>query len=613
MTAPRYGIQFHPCGQIYYFTSPDAPLSLGTPVVVDTGHGENLGRIIKIVGGQLAAPAPETDEAGEAEDFADFGQSAGVVEVAGISEENEPGGDIGTASVAGGVSVGVDSETGENGENADEPDESGEPGEGASMAEDSGGGLDEVSRNGESDSESDGQELSAVLSAALDPDSPNLAAIKRVAGPRDLERAEQNEAFAAKAGKYCTQCAGEHRLDMKLVHTEVSLDGGKIIFFFTAPGRIDFRELVKALARNFHARIELRQIGVRHETQLVGATGNCGMVCCCRRYMRKFAPVTIKMAKEQGLFLNPVKISGTCGRLLCCLSFEQHNYEEFHGRCPKLGKKYETNKGVFKVLRASLFRNSLTLLPEMGDELEVTLEEWAALEPVRYDASRRQRSERAAERRDEGETGEGADADAQRNDARQEDAPVSGDRGEERRGGRERGRSRPDAETREDGASSERGVRRREGRRDSREEGRDDRDGREGRRENRPEGRQDGRRDGRRDGRPDGRASERSDGRRDERPYSGGETRQDGRPDEHRDERRDERRENSGAESRPAGGESVSPSEFVGGTTAPAARTDKVGVEREPVVTAKPDRAVKSGTGLSRFLAAASGDDDDEK
>lgn len=609
--APRYGIQFHPCGQIYYFTSPDAPLSLGTPVVVDTGHGENLGRIIKIVGGQLAAPAPETDEAGETEDFADFAQSSGTVEV---SEKESPD-DIVAAPVESGVSAGEDSEAGgENGESVENAEEPDEPGEGVSLPEagDAAGSLDEVSRNGESDSEPDGQELSAVLSAALDPDSPNLAAIKRVAGPRDLERAEQNEAFAAKAGKYCTQCADEHRLDMKLVHTEVSLDGGKIIFFFTAPGRIDFRELVKALARNFHARIELRQIGVRHETQLVGATGNCGMVCCCRRYMRKFAPVTIKMAKEQGLFLNPVKISGTCGRLLCCLSFEQHNYEEFHGRCPKLGKKYETNKGVFKVLRASLFRNSLSLLPEMGDELEVTLEEWAAMEPARYDASRRQRAERAAERRDEGETGGGADADAQRNDARQEDAPASGGRGEERRGGRERGRSRPDAETREDGASSERGGRRREGRRDSREEGRDDRDGREGRQENRPEGRHDGRRDGRRDGRPDGRASERVD----ERGESGGEIRRnvrlDERPDERPDERGDERRESGGIESRQAGGESVLPPE-AGASATPTARTDKVGVAREPVAAAKPDRAVKSGTGLSRFLAASAGDDDDDE
>ena len=301
MMAPRYGIQFHPCGQIYYFTSPDAPLSPGTPVVVDTGHGENLGRVIKIIGGQPEAPAPETGETGEAEGFAEFAPHAGAVEVADVSEEITPEDDIAATPAQSGVFAGEDSHSGgENDESADEPDESDESGESAVLAEtgNAAGSLDEVSRNGESDSESDGQELSAVLSAALDPDSPNLAAIKRVAGPRDLERAEQNESFAAKAGKYCMQCAAEHRLDMKLVHTEVSLDGGKIIFFFTAPGRIDFRELVKALARNFHARIELRQIGVRHETQLVGATGNCGMVCCCRRYMRKFAPVTIKMAKE---------------------------------------------------------------------------------------------------------------------------------------------------------------------------------------------------------------------------------------------------------------------------------------------------------------------------
>jgi hypothetical protein len=110
---------------------------------------------------------------------------------------------------------------------------------------------------------------------------------------------------------------------MKLVDVEVLHDRSKMIFFFTAPNRIDFRELIKSLVREFHTRIELRQIGVRHETQMIGAIGNCGQVVCCRRFLRKFAPVTIKMAKEQNLFLNPAKISGICGRLLCCLSYEQ--------------------------------------------------------------------------------------------------------------------------------------------------------------------------------------------------------------------------------------------------------------------------------------------------
>ncbi len=409
--APRYGIQFYPCGQIYYFTSPDTPLTLGTPVVVDTGHGENLGAVIKIVGGEphlrkghgqdpeitaeapqtVAADGPEADVSGGA----DMPQETGAPEVVAMQDLPvylaEPVDDRAADVVAASGSSG-----------------SAGHGNAGAGSEDSGNLADD---NSDANGESDGPELSEVLSQALDPDSPNLQPIKRVAGPRDIERAEQNLAYADKARKYCMESAGQHRLDMKLVHTDVSLDGGKLIFFFTAPGRIDFRELVKVLARNFHARIELRQIGVRHETQLVGAIGNCGMVCCCRRYMRKFAPVTIKMAKEQGLFLNPVKISGTCGRLLCCLAFEQHNYEEFHGRCPKLGKKYETDQGVFKVLRASLFRNSLSLLPEVGDEMEVTLEEWQAMNPVRFDASRRQKAEkeaRLAAKASEGSEGEAA-------------------------------------------------------------------------------------------------------------------------------------------------------------------------------------------------------------
>jgi hypothetical protein len=128
--------------------------------------------------------------------------------------------------------------------------------------------------------------------------------------------------------------------------------------------------------REFHTRIELRQIGVRHETQMIGAIGNCGQVCCCRRFLRKFAPVTIKMAKEQNLFLNPAKISGICGRLLCCLSYEQKGYEEFHKQCPKIGKRVQTPLGSVKVLRANFFNKSISVWVEDEGEREFTLEEW---------------------------------------------------------------------------------------------------------------------------------------------------------------------------------------------------------------------------------------------
>ncbi len=211
----------------------------------------------------------------------------------------------------------------------------------------------------------------------------SLVPILRLATKEDVQTAEDNINLAQKALTFCKNCINERKLDMKLVDVEVFFDRSKVIFYFTAPARIDFRDLVKDLVREYRARIELRQIGVRHETQMVGAVGNCGMVCCCRRYLRKFAPVTIRMAKEQNLFLNPAKISGVCGRLLCCLSYEQENYDNFHNQCPKLGKKYQTSKGPMKVLRSNMFRNTISVLNEENVELEFNLDEWQNLNPSR--------------------------------------------------------------------------------------------------------------------------------------------------------------------------------------------------------------------------------------
>jgi len=204
----------------------------------------------------------------------------------------------------------------------------------------------------------------------------DIKPIYRLANDEDLEAAGENAALAREAYRYCRECIRTRDLDMKLVDVEIFHDRGKIIFYFTAPGRIDFRELVKDLVKNYHTRIELRQIGVRHETQMLGAIGNCGQICCCRRFMRKFAPVTIKMAKEQNLFLNPTKISGMCGRLLCCLNFEQGNYDAFQRKCPKVGKRLETSLGAVKILRTNLFRETVSVLTEHGEEKELTLPEW---------------------------------------------------------------------------------------------------------------------------------------------------------------------------------------------------------------------------------------------
>ncbi len=213
------------------------------------------------------------------------------------------------------------------------------------------------------------------------PNSPMPSA--RRASEEERLMAQDNAVLSREAYQFCRRCIAERKLDMKLVDVEILFDRSKMVFFFTAPTRIDFRDLVKDLVRQYRTRIELRQIGVRHETQMLGALGNCGMVCCCRRYLHKFAPVTIKMAKEQNLFLNPAKISGICGRLLCCLSYEQENYDAFHRSCPRLGKRYQTSDGPMRVLRSNMFRNSVVVLPDGGQEMELSLDDWQALKPTR--------------------------------------------------------------------------------------------------------------------------------------------------------------------------------------------------------------------------------------
>lgn len=217
--------------------------------------------------------------------------------------------------------------------------------------------------------------------------TPSSMPVARRATQEEIAAAQSNALLSQEAYQFCRSCIAERMLDMKLVDVEILFDRSKMVFFFTAPTRIDFRDLVKDLVREYHTRIELRQIGVRHETQMLGALGNCGMVCCCRRYLHKFAPVTIKMAKEQNLFLNPAKISGICGRLLCCLSYEQENYDDFHHSCPRIGKRYQTTEGFMRVLRTNMFRNSVAVLPDGGQERELSIEEWQALRPSRSEGA----------------------------------------------------------------------------------------------------------------------------------------------------------------------------------------------------------------------------------
>ncbi len=281
-----------------------------------------------------------------------------------------------------------------------------------------------------------------------------LAPVRGKANPSDILKAKDNERLSSEAKSHCQECIRSRKLDMKLVDVEVAHDRSKMAFYFTAPARIDFRELVKDLVRKYRTRIELRQIGVRHETQMVGAIGNCGMVCCCRRYLRKVAPVAIKMAKEQNVFLNPAKISGICGRLLCCLAYEQENYDAFYKRCPKLGKKYQTSRGVVRVLRASMFRESVSVLTESGEEQEFSLEEWQTLEPRRPEGGvPPQQSQGAPRPERNGGRGPRRDRPERENGA----APAEG---QGREGGRQRGRPDSRQDSRADQRTDQRPLRR---------------------------------------------------------------------------------------------------------------------------------------------------------
>ena len=173
-----------------------------------------------------------------------------------------------------------------------------------------------------------------------------LKKVVRIATPEDVQRAEYNAKREAEAFRICQEKVLKHKLEMKLVSVEYTFDNSKIIFYFTANGRVDFRELVKDLAGVFKMRIELRQIGVRDEAKMLGGLGSCGRPICCGAFLDDFQPVSIKMAKEQNLSLNPTKISGLCGRLMCCLKYEQDNYEAVLKRIPKIGKDIVTPDGV---------------------------------------------------------------------------------------------------------------------------------------------------------------------------------------------------------------------------------------------------------------------------
>jgi cell fate regulator YaaT (PSP1 superfamily) len=202
-----------------------------------------------------------------------------------------------------------------------------------------------------------------------------LRKVLRPASEEETERQRKNFERERDIYGFCLQKIGERSLPMCLVAVECLFDTSKAIVYFTADGRVDFRELVKDLVQRFRMRIEMKQIGVRHQAKMVGGLGTCGRQLCCTSFLGNFAPVSIKMAKEQNLSLNPSKISGMCGRLMCCLNYEFGYYEEARKDLPKVGKKVNTIHGMGKVIRQNILRERMTIALESGEEKEISYEE----------------------------------------------------------------------------------------------------------------------------------------------------------------------------------------------------------------------------------------------
>lgn len=195
-----------------------------------------------------------------------------------------------------------------------------------------------------------------------------LKPVIRKATDKDKRNLQENKDKEAAALQTCKEKIEEHKLDMKLIGVEIAFDGSKMVFFFTADGRVDFRGLVKDLASVFKTRIELRQVGVRDETKMLGGLGPCGRPCCCSAFLGEFQPVSIKMAKEQNLSLSPTKISGLCGRLMCCLNYEQKYYEEMRSVMPRGGNEVKTPDGEGVVIDSNPLKQTVRVKVSLGDD-----------------------------------------------------------------------------------------------------------------------------------------------------------------------------------------------------------------------------------------------------
>ncbi len=226
-----------------------------------------------------------------------------------------------------------------------------------------------------------------------------LKKVFRLATPEEIDKYQKSRAQEARVFEYCQKKINAMCLPMCLVSVEWRFDGSKVIVYFTADGRVDFRELVKDLVNQFRCRIEMRQIGVRQQAKMVGGLGPCGRPLCCATFLNSFAPVTIKMAKCQNISLNPSKISGMCGRLMCCLNYEYAFYEKSKKFFPKTGKKVTTKEGEGKVIRQNVLKQSLTVLLDSGGEVEVNTNELVR-ERLFKKKSKKKKQERDPEARD---------------------------------------------------------------------------------------------------------------------------------------------------------------------------------------------------------------------
>ena len=215
--------------------------------------------------------------------------------------------------------------------------------------------------------------------------------IQRVALDNEHEKYLNLAESEARAFSSCTSLIKKHKLNMHLVRVERYFNGSKMIFYFTADNRVDFRGLVKDLVQEFRTRVEMRQVGVRHETKMIGGIGTCGRELCCSSFIKKFDSVSIKMAKEQDLPLNPTKISGVCNRLLCCLTYEYDAYKKQRKEMPKPGKRIKIGEEVFLVRRQIVLKNSIVAESSSGEEVVLTASQWQSFQPVKRLASERKK------------------------------------------------------------------------------------------------------------------------------------------------------------------------------------------------------------------------------